>query len=242
MLKLTELLARVDRLGALADHQNKYYHKVGYNSSRTIIRYILKDVELTAYAYNPGNAVVIFPKKKGLIAYGCYFDSFPDAEGFASYRWTKMDMKVAIELIKEDFWEKSDYDKNIDYQDTSYRRNWEVLASGRLDYTCSRQAADQTVAEFKQEHNDNIYQMDFTILRLSSGRLRIELNRSYHSLSEFTKVALFFSKQQNEDILKISQLPKIESWQKVVGISTIDTALLDEMKVETIAKKIKDAA
>ena len=76
MPMLSDVLRMVDRNKVLSDLRNRHYHQVSYNNSRTIINYIEKsDVELTAYGFNPGNAIVIFPKKTGLISYSCYFTS-----------------------------------------------------------------------------------------------------------------------------------------------------------------------
>ena len=66
MPMLSDILKLIDRNKVLSDRKNKYNHSVTYNTSRTILKYIQENTRLTAYAYNPGNAVVIFPKKQGL--------------------------------------------------------------------------------------------------------------------------------------------------------------------------------
>ncbi len=61
MPMLSDILKMVDRNKVLSDQKGKYNHSVSYNNSRTIIKYIQEDILLTAYAYNPGNAIVIIP-------------------------------------------------------------------------------------------------------------------------------------------------------------------------------------
>ncbi len=242
MLKLIDVLEKMDRLGALNDLTNKYNHKICYNNSRTIIKYVGKDVLLTAYAYNPGNAVVIFEKQNGLIAYGCYFDGFPDNENYSSFHWNILDLNVALDLIKKDIWEKSEYKVDVDYKDTSFKSRWEKVASGKLEYTSSHKDSVETVKNFKENYDKFVYTGDFVILRTLSKKLRIEVDEAYQPFEEFTEIILFFQNHKDDDSISILQLPELNSWRKVLSISHIDKDILNELKVQIISRKIKEAA
>lgn len=242
MPKLSDVLKMIDRNKVLNDQRNKYNHSVTYNTSRTVLKYIEEDIVLTAYAYNPGNAVVIFPKKSGLIAYSCFFDGFPSGERYSSFHWRKINMKRAISLIKEDIWEESDYIDDAVYEDTAYATQWEELATGRIEYTSSYSSSILTISKFKQTYSNYIYEQNYTIYRLTSGKLRVEVDEKYFSFEEFINIILFYREHKNDESVTIIEVPKLNSWQKVLSIDDLDNDILDLLKVQAISKKMKEAA
>lgn len=239
---LSDVLRMIDRNRVLTDLRNKYYHQVTYNNSRTILKYIESNVILSAYAYNPGNAVVIFPKKNGLIAYSCYFDGFPDGGNYSSFHWSKLDVDKAIALIRKNIWEQADLCKDTVFENNCYMAQWENLAIGKLAYTSSYRTSTITISEFKQTHNSNVYFHDYSILRLNSGRLRVEVDGKFFSYEEFLKIIQFYREHQFEESIMIIDAPDLNSWQKVLSIDDLEDNILDELKVQTISKKIKEAA
>ena len=84
---ISEILMMVDRNKVVGNYTNKWTHKVGYHNTRTILAYIKKDARPAAYACNPGNAVLILQKQKGMIAYGCYFEGFPEGDKYSQFLW-----------------------------------------------------------------------------------------------------------------------------------------------------------
>ncbi len=242
MPMLSDVLTMVDRNKVLSDLRNKHYHQVTYNNSRTIIRYVEEDVVLTAFAYNPGNAVVIFPKKSGLIAYSCFFDGFPGGANYASFHWSKMDMKTAIDLIKKSIWEESGHCEDVIYEDTSYASQWEELATGSLEYTSSYSNSTLTISNFKQTYSNYIYNRDYTIYRLTSGRLRVEVDGKYFSFEDFIKIILFFREHKTDESVTIIEVPKLNSWQKVLAVTDLEDEILNKLKVQVVSQKMKEAA
>jgi len=242
MPMLSDILKMVDRNEVLSDLKGKYNHSVTYNTSRTILKYIQDDTLLTAYAYNPGNAVVIFPKKKGLIAYSCFFDGFPGGESYSCFHWTKMKMEKAISLVKENIWEASDYCEDIIYEDTSYETRWEELATGKIEYTSSHRNSSLTISNFRKEYSSYIYDRDYRIFRLTSGRLRVEVDSKYFSFEDFLNIILFYRENRLEESVIMTEVPKLDSWQKVLSIDDLDDEILDELKVQFISNKMKEAA
>jgi len=243
MPMLSDILRMVDRNKALSDLKGKYNHSVTYNTSRTILRYIQENTLLTAFAYNPGNAVVIFPKKIGIIAYSCFFEGFPSGESYSSFRWAKMKMEKAITLIKKkDIWEDSDYIEDAVYEDTAYATQWEELATGIIEYTSSFRNSELTLNNFRKEFDNYIYSREYRIYRLTSGRLRVEIDSQYFSYDDFLNIILFFREDRSEESVKITELPLLDSWQKVLSVDDLDDELLDQLKVQTISQKMKEAA
>jgi hypothetical protein len=242
MPMLSDILRMVDRNKVLSDLRGKYNHSVTYNTSRTILKYIQEDTRLTAYAYHPGNAVVIFPKKNGLIAYSCYFEGFPSGESYSSFRWTKMKMEKAISLIKQEIWEKSDYIDDAVYEDTSYPNRWIEVATGEIEYTSSYQNSPLTINDYKKTYSQYLYHTDYVIFRLISGKLRIEIDGQFHNYDDFVNTILLFRNPKTKQTVTISQLPTLGSWKKVLSISDLADNILDELKVQVISKKMKDAA
>jgi len=243
MPKLSDVLRLIDRNKVLSDLRGKYNHSVSYNNSRTIIKYIQEDILLTSYAYNPGNAVVIFPKKNGLIAYSCYFEGFPCGDSYSSFRWNTLKMAKAISLIKQDIWEDSDYIKDAVYEDTSYETQWEELATGKIEYTSSHRNSSLTISNFRKEYSNYIYSCDYRIYRLKSGKLRVEVDGKYFSYEEFMNIIIFYRENRSAESITMTELPKLNSWQKVLSIDDLDDdEILDLLKVQVISIKMKEAA
>lgn len=243
MPMLSDVLRMVDRNKVLTDLKNRHYHQVSYNNSRTIINYVESDVELTAYAYNPGNAVVIFPKKTGLISYSCFFDGFPSGESYSCFHWSRIETGKAIALIKESIWEESDHCEDIVYEDTSYALKWEELATGSLEYTSSYSNSTLSISNFKQTYSNYIYNRDYTIYRLTSGKLRVEVDGKYYSYEDFIKIILFYREHKLSESVTIMEVPKLNSWQKVLSIiDDLNDDILDQLKVQVVSKKMKEAA
>ncbi|MCK5050776.1 MAG: hypothetical protein KAS53_03475 [Candidatus Cloacimonetes bacterium] len=243
MPMLSDVLRMVDRNKVIGDLRNKHYHQVAYNNSRTIIKYVENDVVLTAFAYNPGNAVVIFPKaNKQLIAYSSYFDGFPSGQCYSCFHWSKMDMKMAITLIKQDIWERSDHCEDVIYEDTSYASQWEELATGNIEYTSSYSNSTLTIRNFKKTYNNYIYNRNYTIYRLTSGKLRVEVDGKYYSYEEFINIIMFFRNHKIDESVIIVEVPKLNTWQKVLSIDDLNNDILDQLKVQAISKKMKEAA
>lgn len=243
MPMLSDLLRMVDRNKVLTDLKNRHYHQVSYNNSRTIIKYVESDVELTAYGLNPGNAVVIFPKKSGLISYSCYFDGFPSGESYSCFHWSRIETGKAIALIRESIWEESNYNLDAVYEDISYALKWEELATGSLEYTSSYSNSTLTVSNFKKTYSNYIYNRDYTIYRLTSGRLRVEVDGKYFSYEDFIKIILFYRENKLSESVTIMEVPKLNSWQKVLSVTDLDDDhILDQLKVQVISKKMKEAA
>jgi len=242
MPMLCDILGIIDRNKVLSDMRGKYNHSVSYNNSRTIIKYIQEDILLTAYAYNPGNAVVIFPKKTGLIAYSCYFEGFPCGDSYSSFRWNKLKMEKAISLIKEDIWESSGYIEDAVYEDTSYETQWEELATGKIEYTSSHRNSSLTISNFRKEYSNYIYSRDYRIYRLKSGKLRVEVDGKYFSYEEFMNIILFYRENKEDESVPMTELPKLNSWQKVLSIDYLDDEILNLLKIQVISNKMKEAA
>jgi hypothetical protein len=237
---LSEVLRQIDASGSLQNHLNPYRHHVCYSHSRTIIRYLKSDVVLTAYAYNPGNALVIFPKQDGLLAYGCYLDSFPVSNGYPSYHWGKLQVEAAIHLIKQDIWQKSGYDENTRYYSTG--RGWQKLASGIIEFTSFHCNSTYTIEQFRANYDNYVYEAKYTILRLKSGRLRVEVNDQYFAFTNFLEIVLCFQDKAASAKASICNLPAMGNWRKALGVEQPPEKLIRELKAQVIAKKMQEAA
>lgn len=237
---LGNVLREIDVNNSMADHQNTGRHQVCYSHSRTIIRYVENDVELAAYAFNPGNAIVIFNKNEGLIAYGCYLDSFPVSNGWPNFHWAKLKVEEAICLIKKDIWQESNYDQNIQYHSTE--KNWEEIACGVIEYTSSYRNSQITISQFREEYGQYIYDLKYTIFRLKSGKLRVEVQDSYFPFDDFLKILLFFQDEDRSSKAGIRDLPEVDRYQKALSIDQPANEIIDELKCQVVAKKMKEAA
>ncbi|MDO9578280.1 MAG: hypothetical protein Q7J16_10380 [Candidatus Cloacimonadales bacterium] len=238
---LSEILTKIDRNNDVDNPRNTHRHQVSYCNSRTIIRYIESDVILTAYGCNPGNAVVIFEKKNGLIAYGCFLDSFPAGNGYPSIHWTKMKVDEAIILIKKNIWETADFVEEVDYRETE-NSSWEELAAGSIEYSSSYRNSNLTIDSFRKAYCQYIYTADFSILRLTSGKLRVEVEDKYFPYDEFLDILLFFQDDNASSKTTVNNIPNLGKWRKVLSIEEIDVELLSELKAQVIGCKMKEAA
>ncbi len=237
---LSDVLKKIDVNNSMTDPQSMHRHQVCYSHSRTIIRYVEKNVKLAAYGCNPGNALVIFNKHDGLTAYGCYLDSFPVTNGWPNFHWAKLTVEEAICLIKKDIWQESGYDQNIQYSSTE--KHWQELACGVIEYTSSYRNSQFTISQFREEYGKYIYELKYTILRLKSGRLRVEVQDSYFPFDDFLKILLFFQAEDRSSKAGICDLPEVDRYQKALSIEQPANEIIDELKCQVVAKKMKEAA
>ena len=150
-------------------------------------------------------------------------------------------MKMAITLIKNNIWEDSNYCEDVVYEETSYALKWEELATGRLEYTSSYSNSTLTISNFKKTYSNYIYDHNYTIYRLTSGRLRVEVDGKYFSYEDFIKIIIFFREHKTDESVTILEVPRLNSWQKVLSVTDLDNAILDQLKIQTISKKIRAA-
>ena len=244
MPRISEILSLVDRNGVVGSYTNRWIHKVSYNNTRTILAYIEKYARPAAYACNPGNAILILQKKKGMIAYGCYFEGFPKGDQYSQFLWKKMSVEKALTLIKESFWLESAYLESCEYTDTSCSADWPVLACGKINYitSYSDNNSDITIEEFLQNKDHHIFNSDFSIKRLKSGKLRVELNGSHLPYEQIVNVISFFEENPDTDKLRVGHLPSMGSWQKVISITDIEKDISRELKAQVLIDKMKEAA
>ena len=153
-----------------------------------------------------------------------------------------MKMSKAISLIKQDIWEDSGYIDDAVYEDTSYPNRWIEIASGEIEYTSSYQNSPLTINDYKNAYSQYLYHTDYVIFRLISGKLRIEIDGQYHNYDDFVNTILLFRNPKTKQTVTISQLPTLGSWKKVLSISDLEDNILDELKVQVISKKMKEAA
>ena len=241
---ISEILKKADINGVVGSYTNRWTHKVGYNNTRTILAYIKKDAQVAAYACNPGNIVLILQKQKGMIAYGCYFEGFPQGDQYSQYLWKKMKVEKALFFIKQDFWLASAYVDGLDYKDTSYSAEWPVLASGTIKYITSYSGSngDITVQEYLRNQDHHIFSSDFSIRRLKSGKLRVELNGLHLPYEQLVDVISFFEEHPDTHKLKVGHLPDLGNWRKVISITDIEDDIRKEIKAQVIRDRMKEAA
>ena len=239
---ISEILMMVDRNKVVGNYTNKWTHKVGYNNTRTILSYIKKDARPAAYACNPGNAVLILQKQKGMIAYGCYFEGFPEGDQYSQYLWRKMKVEKALSFIKQDFWMDAGHVEGLNYEDTSYSADWPVLASGKIQYitSFSDNNAGISVEEYLQNKDHYTFSSDFTIKRLKSGKLRVELNGLHFPYEHIVDVMTFF--EENHGRLRVGHLPDMGDWRQVISITEIEKEIRIELKAQVLTDKMKEAA
>jgi len=244
MPKISTVLKMMDWNKVVPNYTSKYAHQVQYNNTRTIIKYIVKDVPVLAYACNPGNGIIIFAKKNGMIAYGGYFEGFPKGEEYSNYRWKKIEVTKALLLIKENFWMETGYDPQLTYQDSSYSAGWLVLETGKIEYVtgCSGAKANLTIDQYKGQKDRYINDTEFSLKRLKTGKLRVEMDSGYYPYSKLLDIITFFQEHKNTDQFQLHQFPNMNSWRKVISITAIEDDLLEELKVQVIAEKMKKAA
>jgi hypothetical protein len=233
---LSRILNQIDLNNTVSDISNKHIHQVAYSTSRTIMRYIQSDVPLLAYGYNPGNAIVIFEKQGGLIAYGCYLDSFPVKTLYPAYHWQKMEVETAIHLILTHKWEAADYTTGIDYTEPSFQ--WEVITTGELEITYQTKQLEKTLEQFQPDSFEQAYR----IIRLKSNNLRVEVAESYCDYREFLKILQFFRSYADVRSIPLKQFPSIQFQTRVLRITDVSDALLDELQVQAISHKLQKAS
>jgi len=237
---LSEILTLMDRTHDTDNPRDPWRHTIAYSNTRTIIRYIASDVILLAYGCNPGNGIVIFKKNHGLIAYGCYLDSFPAGKDYPCYHWMSMSIEKAINRIKLDIWDTSGFLEGVDFVDAPVNE-WQELACGDIEYT-SYNMSDITVSEFRKTHNKLISSSFYSILRLKSGRLRVEIDGSYCPYEQLVEAIHFFRSQTDSRETTTRQLPRLYHWRKILSVSDLDEEIFQELKVQTIVQKMSKAS
>ena len=244
MPRISEILSLVDRNKIISNYTNRWTHKVSYNNTRTILSYIEKDARVVAYACNPGNVVLILQKQRGMIAYGGFFEGFPKSDIYSQFLWKKMKVKKALSLIKQDFWLDSGYTEGLDYEDTSYSADWPVLASGSIKYITSYSGNNSNVMvkEYLLNKDHHIFNSDFSIRRLKSGKLRVEVNSYHYPYYEIVEIISFFEENPDTDKLRVGHLPSMGSWKKVISITEIEKDISRELKAQVLTDKMKEAA
>ena len=243
MPRISEILSLVDRHGVVGSFTNRWAHKVAYSNTRTILSYVEKDARPAAYACNPGNAVLILQKKKGMIAYGCYFEGFPQGDQYSQFLWKKMKVEKALSLIEQEFWLDAGYVEGLNYEDTSYSAEWPLLTCGKIQYISSYAGnnANITVEEYLRNKDHHSYTSDFSIRRLKSGKLRVELNGSHFDYEQIVDVITFFDENLDTDKQRVGRLPSMGSWRKVISITEIEKDISRELKAQLLIDKMKEA-
>jgi hypothetical protein len=72
--------------------------------------------------------------------------------------------------------------------------------------------------------------------------LRVEVDKKYFSYEDFIKIILFFREHKTDESVTIMEVPRLNSWQRVLSVTDLDDDILDQLKVQTISKKIREAA
>jgi hypothetical protein len=233
---LSQVLKQIDLNNTVSDINARHLHSVAYNTSRTILRYIKCDVSLLAYGYNPGNAIVIFEKQNGLIAYGCYLDSFPVRNLYPSYHWQKLDTETAIHQILIHKWEASDYTSGIEYSQPSYQ--WEVITTGELEITYQASQLEKTLEQQKPE----TYKEAYRIVRLKSNKLRVETEGKYVDYKEFLTILLFFRSCSDINHIPLKQFPRTQFKARVLRITEVSDTILQELQAQTVSHTLQKAS
>ena len=242
MPRISEILSLADGNKIISNYTNRWAHKVAYGNTRTILNYIEKDARAAAYACNPGNVVLILQKKKGMIAYSCYFEGFPQGDQYSQFLWKKMKVGKALSLIEQDSWLDAGYVEGLNYEDSSYSAEWPVLVCGKIQYISSYSGnnTDITVEEYLLNEDHHSYTSDFSIRRLKSGRLRVEVNFHHHPYHEIVDIISFFEEHHGK--LTIGYLPSMGGWRKVISITEIEKDISCELKAQVLTDKMKEAA
>ncbi|MDP8320845.1 MAG: hypothetical protein RAO94_00695 [Candidatus Stygibacter australis] len=236
---LSEILTRMDSTHDTENPRDPRRHTIAYSNTRTIIKYIASDVILLAYGCNPGNGIVIFKKNHGLIAYGCYLDSFPAGKDYPCYHWKSMSIEKAITRIKLDIWDTAGFLEEVDFIDAPVNE-WQELACGEIEFT-SYNSGNIKISDFMRTYKKMISSCFYSILRLKSGRLRVEIDGSYCPYEQLAEAIQFFRSQTDSRETTTGQLPRLYYWRKVLSVSDLDEEIFQELKVQTIVQKMSKA-
>ncbi len=250
-LTINEILTGISygRYGRQKKRNGHTLHSVGYGNSRGILTYIKKQKDPVAFAYNPGNGIVIFTRHGGgTLAYGGIYRGFPIlTPGNGNFIWNNIrEVDKAIDLIKEDIWTKSYYDRSINYADSFMRDGWTKEYEGYLLLLPHR---DNVLlmphSQLKSKQPDNIENHEISIVRTKSNRLKIFVERVCRPVNKITSA---LSKVNANDINEdhfLSTFPAIViGWGKYLLIKTVprmDKNLIDELAAESVRKKFMKA-
>jgi len=232
-LSLWQFLAKVDSQRNIYDYGVKHLHKVQYNNSRSIIRYLRESTQLLAYACNPGNGLVLLEKKGGIMAYAVIYLGYPNALGDRVFLWSAMRNHVALRLIREGRWEHKHINEGLDYEKGQDTHNWPVIARGVLHYVSSNQG-DQPISKVQPNPKD------LTIMQLGSGRLRLELDDHFCSCQTIGKALNYFEHPPASPNLRVFDMPRLNGWSWIVSIDPLPLEISDRIKAQAIADSICD--
>jgi hypothetical protein len=87
-----------------------------------------------------------------------------------------------------------------------------------------------------------VYEAKYTILRLKSGRLRVEVNDQYFAFTNFLEIVLCFQDKAASAKASVCDLPAMGNWRKALGVEQPPEKLIRELKAQVIAKKMQEAA
>ncbi len=230
-ITIPDILRSIDRNGSVYDVAWRYNHTVQSGSSRAIMNHLDEETVVYAYAHNPGNGIVIFGKKKGVIAYSVVFSGYPNAKAGTNCVWCRLPTMTALELIRESVWEQSHVTEGVEYEKAERCFQWPLLAKGTLRYICSSYRSSR-VSEIKPSD------AELSVRRLRSGRLRIEINGYFCPCAEIAR-ALSFLQENDPSKMMVSDLPQVSSWRSVIAIEDLPEKLMPEIIVQGVAETMK---
>lgn len=230
-LSLWQFLAKVDTQGNIPDYAKKQYHKVQYNNSRSIIGYLQPDTQLLGYACNPGNGVILLRKKGGIMAYAVIYLGYPNPNGERVFLWSSMKNREALKVIREGNWAATQLDETQDYSKGQDIHNWLILAQGTIHYVSNSQG-DKPLSQAQASAGE------LSILRLRSGKLRLEVDDSYCSCKMVGKALNYFEHPPVSANPRIFDLPRLNDWSRIVSIDPLPAELSARIKAQAIAETI----
>ncbi len=232
-LSLWQFLAKVDPQRNIYNYGEKHLHKVQYNNSRSIIRYLREETRLIAYACNPGNGLIMLAKKGGIMAYAVIYLGYPNANGERVFLWSAVRNLSALRLIRDGRWEHRHISEGIDYNKGEDTHIWPVIDRGVVHYVSSSQG-DQLISKVQPCAGDLV------IMRLSSGKLRLELDDNFCSCQTIGKAMNYFEHPPLSKSLRVFDLPRLNGWSRIVSIDPLPEEISARIKAQAIADTIND--
>lgn len=230
-LTLWQFLAKVDTQGNFSDYAKKHYHKVQYNNSRSIIRYLQPDTKLLGYACNPGNGVILLRKKGGIMAYAVIYLGYPNPHGERVFLWSSLKNREALKAIREGNWAATQLDETQDYSKGQDTHNWLMLAKSTIHYVTNYQG-DKPLSTVQASTGE------LSILQLRSGKLRLEMDESYCPCQMIGKALNYFEHRPVSTDPSIFDLPQLNAWSRIVSIDPLPADLGARIKAQAIAETI----
>ncbi len=223
-MTLHEFLRQIDHKRVVEDLTCRYHHKVVYKKSRDILKALSLDSPVYAFAYNRGCGIVCYYKDKKIKSYSVNFNAFPDPERERTFVWSRMKNSTALTVIKENSWLESCIGDNVDYTDYDRQRHWPIVAEGEI--------------RCRNVYLDAYYDYDYTVKRLKSGRLRVEVDNSYCPALTFAQALIFFEQRKDFSETPLEKLPTIFYGYKIISISELDLKIALELKAQGVADKL----